>query len=197
MNQTAILHITDKGADEVSHRTYKLGIKLRSLLLLLSKPQSVQYAFQKSVFPKEETEEALGALLQQGFVELKDAPADKVSIQEPVAALEVSIPTLHTQNAPKATVAAAPAPTAPAAATRGDWDIDPEIILSEAKFLLIDFCVDCFGMQSEKLTEDIRGSKTVGAMRSLVKELLAMVSQHKPDQINAFRDTIRKVNETA
>ena len=52
-------------------------------------------------------------------------------------------------------------------------------------------------MQSEKLTEDIRGSKTVGAMRSLVKELLARVSQHKPDQLNAFRDTIRKVNETA
>ena len=197
MNQTAILHITDKGADEVSHRTYKLGIKLRSLLLLLSKPQSVQYAFQKSVFPKEETEEALGALLQQGFVELKDAPADKVSIQEPVAALEVSIPTLHTQNAPKATVAAAPAPTAPAAATRGDWDIDPEIILSEAKFLLIDFCVDCFGMQSEKLMEDIRACKTPAIFGNLLRELVGMVSAQKPNQIEKLKAIVRSINETA
>ena len=98
--------------------------------------------------------------------------------------------------ASQATAPAAAAPKAPPVAV-GEFDLDEEIILSEAKFLLIDFCVDCFGMQSEKLTEDIRGCKTVGALRSLVKELLAMVSQHKPDQMNAFRDTIRKVNETA
>ena len=195
MNQTAILHITDKGADEVSHRTYKLGIKLRSLLLLLGKPQSVQYAFQKSVFPKEEIEEAIGALVQQGFVELKDGPQESISIQEPAAALEVAIPTLQKQSSPTAT--AASASPAAAALPRGDWEIDPEIILSEAKFLLIDFCVDCFGMQSEKLTEDIRACKTPATFGNLLRELVGMVSAQKPDQIGKLKATVRSINETA
>ena len=191
MDQSAILRMTDKGTDEVAHRTFKLGIKLRSVLLLLSKPQSVQYAFQKSVFPKEEVQEAIDALVQQGFVVLEDAPPASAAPSAPAAA--PAAPPAPAAPVPLAAQAAAAQP----AAMRDDWHLDPEIILSEAKFLMIDFCVDCFGMQAEKLTEDIRACKAVGALGNLLKELIIMVGKQKPDQLNALRDTVRKINETA
>ena len=196
MDHTATLHLTDKGTDEVAHRTFKLGIKLGSVLLLLHKPQTVEFALHKSVFPEEEVIGVIDTLVQEGFVQLEAGkPAEAEKPKAPAAPLH-AVSGFAQMAASQATAPAAAAPKAPPVAV-GEFDLDEEIILSEAKFLLIDFCVDCFGMQSEKLTEDIRGCKTVGALRSLVKELLAMVSQHKPDQMNAFRDTIRKVNETA
>ena len=191
MDQSAILRMTDKGTDEVAHRTFKLGIKLRSVLLLLSKPQSVQYAFQKSVFPKEEVQEAIDALVQQGFVVLEDAPPASAAPAAPAAA--PAAPPAPAAPVPPAAQAAAAQP----AGMRDDWHLDPEIILSEAKFLMIDFCVDCFGMQAEKLTEDIRACKAVGTLGNLLKELITMVSKQKPDQLNALRETVRKINETA
>lgn len=191
MDQSAILRMTDKGTDEVAHRTFKLGIKLRSVLLLLSKPQSVQYAFQKSVFPKEEVQEAIDALVQQGFVVLEDAPPASAAPSAPAAA--PAAPPAPAAPVPPAAQAAAAQP----AGMRDDWHLDPEIILSEAKFLMIDFCVDCFGMQAEKLTEDIRACKAVGTLGNLLKELITMVSKQKPDQLNALRETVRKINETA
>ena len=188
MDHTATLHLTDKGTDEVANRTFKLGIKLRSVLLLLHKPQTVEFALHKSVFPEEEVIGVIDSLVKEGFVQLEAG--------KPVAAAESPPPAAAPAAASQPAAPAAPAAPKPASAV-GEFELDEEIIISEAKFLLIDFSVDCFGMQSEKLTEDIRACKTVSALRALVKELLAMVHKLKPAQLDAFRDTIRKVNETA
>lgn len=200
MEHTATLHLTNKGTDEVANRTFKLGIKLRSILLLLHKPQTVEFALHKSVFPEEEVIGVIDTLVQEGFVEVeagKPAAAPVAAEKPAVPAAPVHAVSGFAQMA--ASQSAAPAaPVAPKPAPAiGEFELDEEIILSEAKFLLIDFSVDCFGMQSEKLTEDIRACKTVSALRALVKELLAMVHKLKPAQLDAFRDTVKKINETA
>ena len=196
MDHTATLHLTDKGTDEVAHRTFKLGIKLRSVLLLLHKPQTVEFALHKSVFPEEEVIGVIDTLVQEGFVQLEAGkPTEAEKPKAPAAPLH-AVSGFAQMAASQATAPAAAAPKAPPVAV-GEFDLDEEIILSEAKFLLIDFCVDCFGMQAEKLTEDIRACKAVGTLGNLLKELITMVSKQKPDQLNALRETVRKINETA
>ncbi len=195
MDQSAFLRITDKGTDEVAHRTFKLGIKLRSVLLLLHQPHSVQVTIQKSVFPKEEIVEAIDALVQQGFVTVEAAPPD--AALQATAAPAAPKPAPVAQPAPAQQAAATPAAAPKAAAASDSWDLEAEIILSEAKFLLIDFCVDCFGMQSESLTDDIRACKSVNALSQLLRELIGLVKKQKPDQLIALQETVRKINETA
>ena len=195
MDQSAFLRITDKGTDEVAHRTFKLGIKLRSVLLLLHQPHSVQVTIQKSVFPKEEIVEAIDALVQQGFVTVEAAPPD--AALQATAAPAAPKPAPVAQPAPAQQAAATPAAAPKAAAASDSWDLEAEIILSEAKFLLIDFCVECFGMQSESLTDDIRACKSVNALSQLLRELIGLVKKQKPDQLIALQETVRKINETA
>lgn len=201
MDQTVVLSLTEKGSDEVLHRTCKLGIKLRSVLLLLNRPQTVQFTLQKSVFPKDEILAAIDTLLNDGFIVQKAGQPEDLAIKEAeaprpaVAATAAAAPTGITKPA------TAPLPKAPGAqsaqAPSSEFGLSDEIILSEAKFLLIDFCVDCFGMQSEKLTEDIRSCRSSAALNLVLKEIVAMTGKHKPDQINALKEAIRKANETA
>ena len=189
MDPAAKLLLTDKGADEIAHRTFKLGIKLRSVLLLLQHPQTVEFTVQKSVFPKEEIVGAIGTLLESGFIAPDPAGqsgGEVGSAEKPPAAAALSPLT----NAPAAT------PVAPAL-TASDLTLNDEIMLSEAKFLLIDFCVDCFGMQCEKLTDDIRVSKSIGGLRVVLKELASAIGTHKPAQLITLREIVRQINETA
>ena len=196
MDQTVVLSLTEKGSDEVLHRTCKLGIKLRSVLLLLNRPQTVQFTLQKSVFPKDEILVAIDALLNDGFIAQKAGLPGEPAIKEaevprPAGAAAASTVTPKPAPLPKAPGAQ------PAQAPSGEFSLNDEIILSEAKFLLIDFCVDCFGMQSEKLSEDIRSCRSSAALNLLLKEIVALTSKQKPDQVNALKEAIRKANETA
>ncbi|WP_319244312.1 hypothetical protein [uncultured Propionivibrio sp.] len=177
MDHSAVLHLTDKGADEVAHRTCKLGIKPRSVLLFLQHPQSIAFTLQKTVFPEADILDAIDKLASEGFI-IVEAP---------------SAPAPRHNAAPTAPQAVAAAPASCAA----DYAINDDILVSEARFLLIDFCVDCFGMASEKLAEDLRACKSVSALRAVLKELLPLVGTQKPEQLPALRDIIRAINDTA
>ena len=185
MGPATILRITDKGMDEVKHRTCKLGLKFRGVLLLLGKPQTLQYALhQSAAFPAEEMRAVIAQLAQEGFIVLEEAPSAPTSpVSMPPAAPTVSVSATATQTkTPQA---------------ENTWHLDDEIILSEGKFLLVDFCVDCFGMQSQAVVDDIHACKSVAMLRALLDDIIGLVNKNKPDQLPALHATVQKINETA
>ena len=202
MDYSQRLQLTDKGTDEVAHRTFKLGIKLRSVLLLLQHPQTVEFAVQKSVFPKEDILAAIDTLIEDGFIS-PAADDSAASAPKPDIRAAASAPVAPVSGFSRMALSmpqVSPTPedesTVPAL-TASDFTLDNEIILSEAKFLLIDFCVDCFGMQSEKIADDIRVSKSIGALRAVLKELSGLVGAHHRQQLLKLREIVRQINETA
>ena len=170
MDSSSKVHITQKGVDEVARRVFKLGIKKRSVLIQLTQPVTINHLLQKTVFPKNEIVEAIQSLAEEGFV----------AIDGYVASQAVS------QDIPK-----------PSKTIENSFELGNEIILSEAKFLLIDFCVDCFGTQSEALAAAIRACKDAPQFGLLLKKLASVVEKQYPGQLPALRIVIRRINETS
>lgn len=163
MNPATVLTLTRKGTDEVAHRTHRLAIRMRCVLLLLQKPRPVTELLQKLAIPADEVILVINSLLQHEFVRVGEA-ADRTADVE------------------------------------GDWNaetaIGDGILLSEAKFLLIDFCVDCFGTRSQKYAEEIRKCQSAERFRQLVGELYSRSKEFGPSGVFAFQETIRRISET-
>jgi hypothetical protein len=168
---SASLYITQKGADEVKQRVYKLGMKKRSLLILLDTPKSIQHILDKSVIPDSEVFEEINALIREGFI--------SVSGEAAAPHADASLP-------------------AQAAAASGDRiHLEDEIILSEAKFLLTDFAVDSFGTHSQAFVNEIRACKSVKDLRLCLSTIFAVAEKQCPQHLPALLGLIREINETA
>lgn len=155
MNLPTSLHITPKGEDEIKHRVYKLDMKKRSLLILLGRPQSIEYLASKTVLLQEEFNATIIALIQDGFVATGEVAAG---------------PAIH---------------------------IEDDVILSEAKFLLTNFCVDSFGTDSQTFADTIRSCKNVNDVRHHLNTILAAAEKRCPAQIPTLHNVIREINATA
>lgn len=92
-------------------------------------------------------------------------------------------------EAPVQASSAAPAPK--------NLAIDDEIIISEAKFLLSDFCVDNFSTQSKELTEEIRACHDVACVRAFLGKTYALTEKNCPDQLPRLLGVVKEINETA
>lgn len=172
MDLSASLYITQKGADEVKQRAYKLGMKKRSLLILLDTPKSIQHMLDKSVIPDSEVLEEINALIREGFI----------SVSGEAAAAPHSDASLPAQ----------------AAAASGDRiHLEDEIILSEAKFLLTDFAVDSFGTHSQAFVNEIRACKGVKDLRLCLSTIFAVAEKQCPQHLPALLGLVREINETA
>lgn len=168
MDQSASLSITQKGADEIKNRTHKLSMRKRSVLILLEKPRTVEQVLSKSVFHSDEIIDEIQTLVGEGFIALGGEAAQ--------FALE----------------------TAPVSSAGGNsFQLDDEIILSEAKFLLIDFCVDSFGTQSQAFTDQIRACKSAGNLSACLASIFATAEKQCPDRLPALRKLVKEINETA
>lgn len=75
MDLSANLYITQKGMDEVKHRVHKLGMKKRSVLILLDTPKNLAQIVDKSVFPEAEIRQEISALIAAGFIATDRAEA--------------------------------------------------------------------------------------------------------------------------
>jgi hypothetical protein len=169
---SADLYITQKGVDEVKQRTYKLGMKKRSVLILLDKPKSLAQILGKTVLPDSEVIEEVTALIKDGFIQTNGA------------------------GTPGAKAAPAATPRTYAATGTG-IDVDDEIILSEAKFLLSDFAVDSFGTHSQSVVDAIRACKTVADFRSCLNAIQTAIESNHPDQLPILHKVVAEINETA
>jgi hypothetical protein len=159
------VHITSKGEDEIKRRAYKLDMKKRSLLLMLDRPQTIEYLTRKTVLPQDEFNAALIMLIQEGFVATGSAASDPVE-----AAPVTANSTLH---------------------------IDDEVILSEAKFLLTNFCVDSFGTKSQGFVDAIRSARSVSDLRHHLNAIHGAAEKSCPEQIPTLLGVIQEINSTA
>jgi hypothetical protein len=79
----------------------------------------------------------------------------------------------------------------------GSTDLDDEIILSEAKFLLNDFSVDSFGTQAQPFVDEIRACKSVRDLRLCLSAIFTAAEKQCPNRLPVLLDLIREINETA
>ena len=79
----------------------------------------------------------------------------------------------------------------------GAFYLKEDIILSEAKFLLTDFCVDCFGTQSQSFVDEISESKNVKSLLHCLRSIHAATEKQFPQQLSVLQDVVREINETA
>ena len=169
MELSANLSLTPKGVEEVKLRVHKLGMKKRSVLILLDTPKSLAQIIDKSVFPETEIRGEIGALIGEGFIATDGAGAPRAETPR----------------------------TAPPAAADTVIAVDDEIILSEAKFLLTDFVVDSFGTQSQAFVDAIRACKQVVDFRSCLGAIVATVEKRHPARLPALRQLVGEINDTA
>lgn len=86
---------------------------------------------------------------------------------------------------------------AEATGSHGKLNLDDEIIVSEAKFLLTDFAVDSFGMQSETVTNQVRACKDVRELRLCLGGIYSLTEKQCPDRLPVLLRIVGEINETA
>ena len=172
MDLSAIVQITQKGVDEVARRTYKLSIKKRNVLFLLTAPQTIGDLLQKIVFPHDEIIEEIRSLLREEFIVV-------------AGDFDASRP-----EHPAAPVAAAPRST-------DNYHLLDDIVISEAKFLLIDFCVDSFGTKSQEFADGIRTCSSAANLNLILKNIVTAVKKDCPARIATLLSLVDEINQTA
>ena len=87
--------------------------------------------------------------------------------------------------------------SAAALGSEARFELDDEIILSEAKFLLTDFAVDSFGMQSQTIANQIRACKDVRELRICLGGIFSITERQCPDRLPVLLGLVNEINETA
>lgn len=170
MDFSTSLKITPKGAEEIKSRTHKLGMKKRSVLLLLDQPQSIQTIVGKSLFPQAEIMAEIHDLITEQFI---------------------------AAGANGAHHDAVPGPPTAAPGAGGSFHLVGGIIISEAKFLLVDFCVDNFGTQSQAFVDEIRACSKEGELGFCLAKIVTAAKKQCPDRLPALLGLVVEINETA
>ncbi|MDD3610426.1 MAG: hypothetical protein PHI49_11830 [Halothiobacillaceae bacterium] len=185
-----MLRITAKGEEELKHRTYRLDSRKRSLLILLVKPRPIADLQQKTVLPAGDFYSEIGALIDQGFVISGDAsrPAAASTPSRDGRSALATESTVHSSHS---------AGNVDQVLSPDDIHIEDGIILSEAKFLLTDYCVDCFGTSSEVFLEEIRACHNVAAFRACFSRIVMQSAQHCPASAYRLRELAIEINGTA
>ena len=168
-----MLQLTPKGEDELKHRTHRLSVRKRSLLLLVEHPRTLEDLFRKTVLHHEEVAGEVQSLLNDGFIAVAGKSDSTRTVPPPPSRVEKP----------------------PSSA--GGFQLNDEIVISEAKFLLIDFCVDSFGTHSDTFCHDIHGCHSVAAVAKCVGAIVAAAGKECPDRLPVLVKVIEEINATA
>jgi len=184
------LALTLKGTEELTLRTYRLDVKLRNILFLIQKgTPTIDAILQNSIFPREEVVEKLRLLLKEQFVELgaaASAATSQAASGPRPESLEVA--------ADPATVGAAPfARTAlPAFPT-----LEPAVSMSQARFLLSDFCLDQFGARAQPIIDAIEASVEAADLQPVLDAITVELRKRSKDLLPLLLAKVREINQTA
>lgn len=164
MNLSDSVSLTQKGAEEISNRTYKLDIRHRSVIIFLGKQQTLERILEmQKLYNKEDIIEILNNLAINGFISINGALK----------------------------------PQAAVSASSGKFQLVEGIIISEAKFLLIDYCVDSFGTQSQKFVDELGGCKNENSLQLCLKNIYTTTEIENPDRLSVLHKIISEINATA
>ncbi|RJX34153.1 MAG: hypothetical protein C4516_00430 [Oxalobacter sp.] len=175
MNMTESVILTPKGEDELKNRAYKLNMKKRNVLILVQQPRTVQYIMDRAVFDAKELLEEIVALAKEGFLMLGgDAGSvDASASKSAEASRPASIP------------------------FDGNVSIREDIILSEARFLMVDYCVEVFKTSSTKFVDKLSACKTVEEFTQCAKEICDVTKSSYPDYTETFQAVLKEINQSA
>jgi hypothetical protein len=88
-------------------------------------------------------------------------------------------------------------PRATAPSSGGNIQLLDGIIISEARFLLVDFCVDNFGTQSQTFVDEIGGCKNEKNLQLCLKNIYTAAEKQNPERLPALLKIIEEINKTA
>jgi hypothetical protein len=88
-------------------------------------------------------------------------------------------------------------PRAPAPASGGNIQLLEGIIISEAKFLLVDFCVDSFGKRSQQFVDELESCKNEKHLQTCLKNICVATEEQRPDRLAVLLKVMDEINATA
>jgi hypothetical protein len=191
--------LTAKGVEELALRTHRLDNRLRNILFLIQKgTPTIEAILHNSIFPHEEVIENLRGLLKERFVELvgglSPAPAPSSAPPRPRTVGGSSLPeTAEGATDPGAALIRPPVqaagPTLPS--------LNCGISMSQARFLLCDFCLDQFGTDAQPLLDAIEDAANVAELQRVLDGFAAQMRKHLKHKLPALMAKVREINETA
>lgn len=197
--------LTLKGAEELAARSYRLDVKLRNILFLIQKGSaSFDTILQNSIFPREEVLERVRGLINDKFIAL--TPAEGVAAA--AAAATAPAPSGHATGAHTAPAGGAPPTLAAGITANGQWTVtrkpedgcpmlDPGVSISQARFVLCDFCLDEFGTDSGEKTDAVNAAKGVTALQRVLDEIYEELrgARHR-DALATLAERVQDINDT-
>ena len=72
-----------------------------------------------------------------------------------------------------------------------------DIILSEAKFLLVDYSVDSFGTRSQSFADEISACRSVDSLSLCLRKVHSETLSQCPERLRALAGVVKAINETA
>lgn len=166
------LFLTSKGQMELVQNVHRLNLKKRSVLLLLKNnqqtPLSFSEAIRKGVLPAAEIRPIVDELVREEFVRFEGNAGAMALQSQPVE------------------VVAVPA----------TW-FDESINLSEARYLLNDFCLEIFKTQAARYAQPLAECKTVEALEAFVKDLRNKMETASPTSVERLDGVIQEIKDSA
>ncbi|RJX32111.1 MAG: hypothetical protein C4516_05615 [Oxalobacter sp.] len=157
---------------ELVQNVHRLNLKKRSVLLLLKNNQQNPISFfeavKRGVLPAAEMRPVVEELVKEEFVRLEGEGGAAVSITQPVAAVPVPVP-----------------------------GFDESINLSEARYLLNDFCLNTFKTQAARYAQPLAGCKTAETLYAFVKDLREKLVTASPSSIEKLDMVIQEIKDSA
>jgi hypothetical protein len=174
------LFLTPKGTEELRSRVHGLDVTARNILYLIQLGSTTaETILHRSIFPRDAVVDRLRRLLGNQFVAV--APTGKSKGGKGKGAL-------------------------PQAADRPDLDSAPAleqlpleagVSLSQARFLLSDFCLDQFGTQGTGLVDAAGLAVDVPGLQQVLNRVRIEVQSRCPDRLTLLVNCVREINKTA
>lgn len=183
--------LTLKGTEELTARTYRLDLKLRNLLFQIQRgTATVEALLQNSLFPREEVVEKLRMLLKDQFVALGNGGA--AAPAKAPGTITRAPPTLEINE----TLESAGPVTRSRGAASPFLTLHPEVSLSQARFVLCDFCLDVFGMTAQEIIDPINACTDVAALQHVLDRISMQLQRSAPDQVQSLAARVKEINDT-
>lgn len=169
--------LTAKGVDELSQRRYRLDARERNILFLIQKgTPTIEGILDNTIFPRDVVVERLQALVREQFV-----TAHPGSDALPAAPRPATLPPA---------IAEAPMPRA-----SSDFpQLDSGVSISQARFVLSDFCLDLFGTKGKPLIEALGEASDLESLQRALEQVTREVRRQRRSQMSALLARVREIN---
>jgi hypothetical protein len=166
------LFLTPKGTEELRSRVHKLDVAARNILYLIQLGfTTAETILRRSIFPQDAVVDGLRHLLGNKFVAV--APGKGVPPR------------------------AADGPDLDSAPALEQLHLEAGVSLSQARFLLSDFCLDQFGTQGTGLVDAASLAVDVPGLQEVLNRIRIEVQSRCPDRLTLLLSCVGEINKTA